>query len=229
MECSTLNKPKPISLDWNAIETVFLDMDGTLLDLHFDNHFWLEHMPIQYANKHNIPLEQAKARLAKVTQEKEGTLDWYCLDYWEKTLDMDIVGLKHQVSDKIAVRDNVEKLLLYIKQQDCRIVLLTNAHHKTVTLKFGYTPIESYFDNVITSHDIGMAKEEDGFWDKLHETEHFDAKHSLFIDDNLSVLAAAEQHGIEHLLAIHQPDSQQPPKDTQHYTAIECFSQLTGS
>ncbi|HBT55971.1 MAG TPA: haloacid dehalogenase, partial [Pseudomonas sp.] len=32
-------------LNWNAIDTVLLDMDGTLLDLHFDNHFWLEHMP----------------------------------------------------------------------------------------------------------------------------------------------------------------------------------------
>ena len=221
-----MNDLRPISLNWNTIQTVFLDMDGTLLDLHFDNHFWLEHMPVQYANKHRIPLEQARTTLAQITRNKEGTLDWYCLDYWERKLDMDIVNLKHQVSDKIAVRANVEKLLHFIKQQGCRMVLLTNAHHKTVTLKFGYTTIETYFDTVITSHDIGMAKEEMGFWDKLHDSEDFDPEHSLFIDDNLDVLASAEHYGIAHLLTIHQPDSQQPPKNTRHYTAIECFSQL---
>ncbi|MBR42550.1 MAG: haloacid dehalogenase, partial [Acidiferrobacter sp.] len=25
-------------IDWNQIESVFLDLDGTLLDLRFDNH-----------------------------------------------------------------------------------------------------------------------------------------------------------------------------------------------
>jgi putative hydrolase of the HAD superfamily len=213
-------------MNWQNIQTVFLDMDGTLLDLHFDNHFWLEHMPIQYAEKHGISADQARTTLAKITQEKEGTLDWYCLDYWQRTLDMDIVGLKHQVADKIAVRANVESLLHHIKEQGCRLVLLTNAHHKAVSLKFEYTPIESYFDKIITSHEIGIAKEENGFWDKLLETEDFDPQRSLFIDDNLDVLAAAENHGIANLLAIHQPDSQQPPKDTLHYTAVECFSQL---
>src|SRR5688572_6670841 len=32
-------------IDWNAVDTVLLDMDGTLLDLHFDNYFWLTHLP----------------------------------------------------------------------------------------------------------------------------------------------------------------------------------------
>lgn len=226
MECSTLTTQKPITLDWQNIQTVFLDMDGTLLDLHFDNHFWQEHMPIQYAKKHVISINQAKAALGKITQEKEGTLDWYCLNYWERTLDMDIIHLKHQVADKIAIRAGVESLLHYIKEKNCRLVLLTNAHHKTINLKFEYTPIENYFDQIITSHDIGIAKEETGFWDKLLETEDFNPQQSLFIDDNLEVLSAAEDYGIAHLLAIHQPDSQQPPKDTQHFTAIECFSQL---
>ena len=24
------------------VDTILLDMDGTLLDLHYDNHFWME-------------------------------------------------------------------------------------------------------------------------------------------------------------------------------------------
>ena len=31
--------------DWSCIEVVCLDMDGTVLDLHFDNLFWLEVLP----------------------------------------------------------------------------------------------------------------------------------------------------------------------------------------
>ena len=31
--------------DWQEIDTVLLDMDGTLLDLHYDNYFWLTHIP----------------------------------------------------------------------------------------------------------------------------------------------------------------------------------------
>ena len=32
-------------LNWSKIDTVLLDMDGTLLDLHYDSHFWLNVIP----------------------------------------------------------------------------------------------------------------------------------------------------------------------------------------
>ena len=47
-------------LNWSDIHTVLLDMDGTLLDLHFDNHFWLEHFPARYSEQHGIIVEEAK-------------------------------------------------------------------------------------------------------------------------------------------------------------------------
>ena len=217
---------KPITLDWNAIHTVFLDMDGTLLDLHFDNHFWLEHVPLRYAEKHQMPLDAAKDEVARMTKEKEGTLDWYCLSYWAKRLDLDIVALKHEISDRIAIRSNVEHFLQFLKDHTAKVVLLTNADRDSVAVKFSYAPIASYFDQIISSHDFGMAKEEAGFWDKLAEQEDFDPEHSLFIDDNLDVLREAKAHGVKHLLAIKRPDSQQAAKDTQEFEGIECFSQI---
>lgn len=216
----------PISLDWNAIDTVFLDMDGTLLDLHFDNHFWLEHVPLRFAEKHDISLGKAKQEVTRVTKEKEGTLDWYCLSYWAERLDLDIVGLKHEISDRIAIRGNVENFLEFLNQQAAKVVLLTNADRDSVNLKFGYAPLEEYFDQVISSHDFGIAKEEKGFWNKLAEQENFDPEHSLFIDDNLDVLREAKAHGVKYLLAIHHPDSQQDRKNTGEFEGIECFSQL---
>ena len=215
-----------IPIDWQNIQTVFLDMDGTLLDLHFDNHFWLEHMPKRYAEKHSITVEEASKALSQKTKAIEGSLDWYCLDYWEKTLEMDIVGLKHEVAERIAIRANVIEFLDHLRTMGKRVVLLTNAHHKTIDLKFGYAEIEHHFDHIITAHDVGLAKEQGGFWQALEKIENFNKAHSLFIDDNLDVLNTANDYGVKHLLAIHQPDSQQAIKDTGKFVAIECYTQL---
>jgi 5'-nucleotidase len=35
----------PFQLNWNEIDEVLLDMDGTLLDRHFDNFFFEEELP----------------------------------------------------------------------------------------------------------------------------------------------------------------------------------------
>lgn len=201
-------------------------MDGTLLDLHFDNHFWLEHMPKRYAEKHNMPYEQASKILTQHSDSTQGSLNWYCLDHWTETLEMDIVALKHEVAEKISIRKNVIEFLNHLKNLDKRIVLLTNAHTDSVNLKFSYIEIEQYFDEVITSHNIGLAKEESGFWEALTKHENYDKNHSLFIDDNYSVLENASKFGIKYLLTISQPDSKKPIKITQNYIAIDDYKQL---
>ena len=46
-------------IDWSQIDTVLLDMDGTLLDLRFDNHFWLELVPRRFAEMHGISVRES--------------------------------------------------------------------------------------------------------------------------------------------------------------------------
>ncbi|MEB4591045.1 GMP/IMP nucleotidase [Candidatus Thiothrix sp. Deng01] len=216
----------PINLDWDNIQTVFLDMDGTLLDLHFDNHFWLEHLPVQLAKQRNAKPEDISAYLRERYTEMEGTLEWYCLDYWQDHLGTDLVALKHEIADRIQIRAHVGRFLESLHERGKRVVLLTNAHQKSVGLKFGYVALEHYFDRIITSHSLGLPKEHADFWRKLSEVEAYSPEHSLFIDDNLHVLRAAQAAGVKHLLAIRQPDSKLPPKDTQEFTAVECYTQL---
>lgn len=215
-----------IPINWQDIQTVFLDMDGTLLDLHFDNHFWLEHVPKRYAEKNSITLEQARETLMANYKAHKGSLQWYCLDHWKEALEMDILSLKHEVADRIGLRDNVIEFLEYLHAMKKRVVLLTNAHNSTVKLKFEYINLEKYFDRIITSHDLGLPKEQTGFWDALEKIEDLDKKHSLFIDDNLDVLDEAQAAGVQYLLAIHQPDSQQEPMDTGKYQSVECYTQI---
>ena len=201
-------------------------MDGTLLDLHFDNYFWLEHMPKRYAEKNKLSYDQSSDILMQLSKSTQGTLNWYCLDYWTEKLDMDIVALKHEIANRITIRKNVIPFLKHLKTLNKNIILLTNAHNNSVKLKFGYVQIEEYFDKVITSHEIGLAKEENGFWEALAKYESFEKNNSLFVDDNLDVLDNANQYGIKHLFTISQPDSQKPHINRSNYIAIEDYQQL---
>lgn len=38
-------------LAWQEIDTVLLDMDGTLIDLHFDNYFWQRLVPERWGQE----------------------------------------------------------------------------------------------------------------------------------------------------------------------------------
>ena len=212
--------------DWEKIETVFLDLDGTLLDLHFDNHFWLEYVPICYADKHDISHEQAYEALMERYSEVKGRLEWYCVDFWTRELELDIERLKHEVSHKIAVRPEVRNFLQVVRGRGKHIVLVTNAHPASLSLKMKETGLDAYFERIINSHDLGLAKEHDGFWRQLHTVAPYDPASTLLIDDNIEVLESAEHYGIAYLLAIQQPDSQRGDVETRHFTAVGSFSEI---
>ncbi|MFQ5487060.1 MAG: GMP/IMP nucleotidase [Gammaproteobacteria bacterium] len=213
----------PSDISWQHIETVFLDMDGTLLDLHFDNHFWQEHLPRRYAEKHGLSLEQARARLAPRFRATEGTMDWYCLDYWSRTLDLDIVRLKEEVAHLIAVHPHVPQFLHALRRSGRRTVLVTNAHHKSLALKMKHTRLGEHLDAVVCAHDLGLPKEEPKFWRRLQRIEPFMPATTLLIDDNLAVLRSARDFGFRFLLALQAPDSRQPPRSAEEFPAIRSF------
>ncbi|MBS4097998.1 MAG: GMP/IMP nucleotidase [Sulfuricella sp.] len=211
---------------WETIHTVLLDMDGTLLDLHFDNHFWLEHVPQRYAEKHRLALDAARDRLASRYAAVAGTIDWYCVDYWTRELDLDIAFLKAEVAHLIAIHPDVVEFLERLRHAGKRAVLVTNAHHKSLALKMEKTGLHGYFDAVISAHQTGLPKENPAFWDKLQTLETFDPAHTLLIDDSLPVLRSAQGYGIAHLLAIYKPDTKLPEKDVGEFAAIGRFGEI---
>ncbi|MCX8085746.1 MAG: GMP/IMP nucleotidase [Rhodocyclaceae bacterium] len=213
-------------IDWNAIDTVLLDMDGTLLDLHFDNHFWLTHVPQRYAEAKGLPYEAAREELMARYHARAGTLEWYSVDYWETELELDIMRLKEEVAHLIQVHPAVVDFLGWLRREGKRIVLATNAHHKSLTLKLAKTGLEPHFDAIVSSHALGCAKEERCFWEKLRALEPFEPARTLLVDDSLPVLDAARDYGIRHLVAVRTPDTKLPPKDTRGYPAIDSFAEL---
>ncbi len=214
------------TIDWQRIHSVFLDMDGTLLDLHFDNHFWREHLPVAYAHRHQLPLHEAKTQLYQQFLETRGSLAWYCVDYWTQQLNIDIMALKAEVAHLIALKPHVLEFLTALRQGGKRVVLVTNAHRKSLELKMQHVPLTAYFDQLISSHDLGLPKEEQNFWQQLQQVEPFDPATTLLIDDNLDVLHAAKNYGIAHLLAIFQPDSRADRKEVLEFAALESFAEI---
>lgn len=222
-----MTKPfAPPCIDWKHIETVLLDMDGTLLDLHFDNHFWQIHVPLRYAEAKGLPVEMARDELMARYHARAGTLEWYSVDFWATELEIDIMALKEEIAHLIAVHPAVVEFLHALRAAGKRIVLATNAHHKSLTLKMAKTGLEPHFDALVSSHALGWAKEQRGFWEALQKIEPFDPALTLLVDDSLPVLDAARAYGIRHLVAVRTPDTRQPAKDTRDYPAIDSFAEL---
>ena len=213
--------------DLKDIDTVLLDLDGTLLDLHFDNHFWLEYVPVCYARQHDIALDKAQQVLMQRYNEVRGSLDWYCIEFWTRELGLDIEQLKREVAHKIAVHPFVHDFLQSARRQGKQVVLVTNAHPASLTIKMEKTELVDYFDNIITSHELGLAKEQDGFWEKLQAVNAYDPQKTLLIDDSHEVLECAERYGIRHLLAIHRPDSKGDEKSHERYHHLKSFEEIT--
>lgn len=214
------------NLDWRRIDTVLLDMDGTLLDLHFDNHFWQAHVPVRYAEAKGLSLEAAREELQARYHARAGSLDWYSVDFWETELELDIMRLKDEVAHLIAVHPAVVDFLTAARRAGKRVVLVTNAHHKSLTLKMAKTGLQPHFDALITSHELGLPKEDPAFWRRLQTREAFDPERSLLVDDSLPVLDSARAYGIRHLLAVRRPDTKLPEKDTGDYQAIDSFAEI---
>ncbi len=215
-----------MGVDWPRVTRVFLDMDGTLLDLHYDNHFWQEHVPRRYAEFHGLEPKLARDRLFARYARHSGTLDWYCVDFWTSELALDIVALKQEVAHLIAVRPDVPEFLQAVRASGRRIVMVTNAHPKSLDLKMRTTGLEPYFDALISSHQVGLPKEHPGFWQSLQAIEPFDPVRTLLVDDSLPVLASAEAYGIAQLLAVCNPDSRQLHKDCGAFAGIASFAEV---
>jgi len=213
-------------IDWNQIKTVFLDMDGTLLDLHFDNYFWLEHLPRRYAELKGVSRDDADFKLKQMYTHHHGSLNWYCLDFWTDSLDVDIVNLKREISGRIGYRPNARHFLQHIHEQGFDIALVTNAHQKSIELKLEQTDLGELINEIICSHDFQLPKEQTAFWSALKKRRPYNPSATAFFDDNEAVLQSAKDSGISHLYSIAQPDSQKAPRTEGDFPMLIDFMEI---
>lgn len=213
-------------IDWTRIDTVLLDMDGTLLDLNFDNVLWTQRLPHRYAEHHGVDHDEARDALFAHMHEKRNTLEFYCIDYWTTHTRLDIVGLHHELSHLIRWRGHAETFIRRVTTSGRRAVLVTNAHRKSLAVKNAATDLTTTLDKSISAHDYCAPKEAPEFWEQLRSEEPFDPERTLFIDDNAAVLEAAHEYGVSQLVTVSQPDSARPPRSDLDYVAFNQFDEI---
>jgi HAD superfamily hydrolase (TIGR01509 family) len=184
-----------------------LDMDGTLLDLAFDNYFWRELVPRCPARTRRADPDRTTRELFDHFARKQGSLDWYCLDYWSDVLDLDLKSLKSACSQKIRFLPGARHFLVTPAASNKRMVLVTNGHSYTLSIKSGVVGLRQYFETLVSAHELGFAKEQAEFWPLLQSRLEFDPNSTLFVDDSERVLDAARAFGIRNVIAVTCPDS----------------------
>jgi len=213
-------------LPWSEIDTVLLDMDGTLLDLHFDNHFWLHHVPEQIARREGTEPEAALEWLRGEYQKVAGRLEWYCVDHWSRELSLPIAELKEEVSHHIRPLPHAFDFLRAVGAAGKRRILVTNAHTKSLALKLRLTGLGALLDEIVVSHDLGAPKEDPRFWARLRGVLPYDPARALLVDDSLPVLHAAQRAGIAFVVAVTRPDTHQPEREVTDVPAVSSLALL---
>lgn len=211
---------------WRCVDLLLLDMDGTLLDLRYDNEFWFQYLPAHYGKLHGMETGAARAHLLQRSERVRGTLDFYSMDYWTDLLGFDVAELNAELKELIRFLPGVPEFLRAWRAQDKKAILVTNSHPHGLDFKLRHTGLGELLDAVYNSHDLGHPKEDPAFWTSLAQVEPFEPRNSLLIDDNLTVLRSARTYGIPHLLASVRPDSGGLRLDPEEFQELESFQHL---
>lgn len=206
-----MHEPAGSRPPWERIDTVLIDLDGTLLDLSFDNWFWLERVPRAYALAQGVEPADARARLLPMYEAVEGKLSWYCIDHWSRELALDIRALKRAESARIGWLPGARDWLESLRRAGKRRVIVTNAHPDTFQIKDERTGVSRHVEGVVSSHSVGHAKEDPRFWRDVDAHLRFDRERSLFVDDSPSVLRAARNAGVRWLYAVRREPTPEFP------------------
>lgn len=213
-------------MTWQQVDTLLLDMDGTLLDLAFDSYFWQQLVPETLSAQRQISLPEAQQLVTREYHDVQQTLHWYCLDYWSERLQLDIYAMMDEQGPKATLRADTLPFLKALKAQGKRCILLTNAHPYNLAVKLKYTGLAPHLDLLLSTHTFGYPKEDQRLWQAVVEHTGLDASRTLFIDDSEAILDAAKTFGIRYCLGVMNPDSRRAEQVFQRHPAISDYHYL---
>ncbi len=209
---------------WDKIKTVFLDLDGVILDKRFDDYFWEDIVPQEVAKKENLTLTDARDYCFQLYRSQEGTLNWTDIDFWSKTFNLDLIALKAKWSHRISLRPDAKEFLQFLSTKyHINTYILTDAHPKVVKLKIERVALNNGV-LVLSSFDVGVPKLKVEYWHNLSKIIKFNKLESIFIDDRIANLLAADEYQIAHIFwMIPEEESFNTHKE---FHAIKMLSEL---
>lgn len=211
---------------FKQIETILLDMDGTILDKYYDDFFWEVYVPQKYAEKNQITFEEAQKILFAMYKAEEGTLNWTDINFWSQKTGLDIPTLKKEIDHLIAPHPDSEEFLEKINFNGNKVYLVTNAHNWVMELKLKKTGFYRYFQHCFTSFDIGYPKESLKFWKVLFDKTGINPDKTLLVDDTEQILHTAKNSGIKYPILRAISSSKAKPKNSEHFLTIKSFREL---
>ena len=204
----------PFKIDWQTIDDVLLDMDGTLLDLNYDATFWLKTVYSIVASFTGESETEIRDRFQKELKKREGTLAWYCTDRWAEFFGIDLIEAKKQLAHLIRYRPHAKQFLEALRPLPLRTIIATNAHPDVIQLKLDVVPLSTLVDGIVSSHQYGVAKEHPNFWTALFDEYSINPNRAVFMDDSPRVLDAADRAGVREVVEIRHPNLSEPPRTT---------------
>ncbi|MGY2797727.1 5'-nucleotidase [Ewingella americana] len=219
----------PPEFDWNNIDTLLLDMDGTLLDLAFDSQFWLHDVPQALSQQRSLSFEEARQYIHAEYLAVQHTMNWYCFDYWSNKLDLDIYQMTTDVGYRARLRDDTLPFLQHVRDSGRQTILLTNAHPHSLEVKCQHTGLDQHLDLLLSTHTFGYPKEDQRLWQAVQQKTGFDPQRTLFVDDGEPILNAAKTFGIRYCLGIENPDSTLANKAFEAHPSITDYLSLLPS
>lgn len=186
---------------WQEVDTVLLDMDGTLLDLAFDNYFWQTLVP-ETSWPPAASICRRRKRPCAEYHAVQHTLNWYCLDYWSERTGLDICAMTSEQGPRATLREDTVPFLDALKACGKRRILLTNAHPHNLAVKLKHTGLDAHLDLLLSTHTFGYPKEDQRLWRAVAEETGLEAHKTLFVDDSEAILDAAREFGIRYCLVL---------------------------
>ncbi len=215
--------------DWHAIDTVLLDLDGTLLDLAYDNYVWLARLPELYAERQGLSVSEAQAALAPKFRAWRGRLEWYSIEFWSRETGIDLEAVHRAEADRIAWLPGAQDFLHILRRRGKRQILMTDSHPTLLALKHSRTGVLDLLDAAYSSHQFGAPKQDPAFWPAAQAAAGFDPLRTLFVDDNPAVVQAALDAGLRWVYAVRHPDSSRAANDHPEFNAIDRVTALLTS
>lgn len=208
------------------ISTLILDMDGTLLDLHFDDQVWNHALPRALAARQRSALPEAKTHVVATLNTARGTLAWYCMDHWSREFGLSLHDIENELAHLIGVRDGTLEFLTFGHASRSRCVLATNAHPASLQRKLVRTGLAPYFDQIVSAHEFGVPKEDPRFWTEFTAQTQIEPSTAVLVDDNSAVLATAREFGIRHVFGVRYPSSSGSLKHYPAFASVNALDEL---
>ena len=209
-------------LNWDRIDDVLIDMDGTLLDRHFDNFFFEEDLPRRYVAMQGLSFDASRGTVNGDVPVGGRELAWTDLHYSSGRVGIDVVAMHLSQLTLIGFLLGAEDFLKAVRIKGKRRAA-TNAHEAGVAVKSAKTGLDRYVGSDRRRVRSGLSQDE--------MPEYWPGPAAGWLDSTRAALsmltttemcsAAASHYGIATIIHSAKSSSQLPPVQSSKFASVE--------